>query len=267
MIEAGDGRRVEDMPQRRTTRRSTARQATKTERLDCDLDELAHRWALVTGTDIDFADAVRDYHRGKALTKAYGADARREEIRRRCAVSLANGSRTDGRYVITAMSRPDRVRSRLTSEAVRRASPALWEASRAQTVLLSISRPGEKPMVAPALVNGGVDVLIRTLRNEAALIREAKQLEADGRDRARAVMLDVAERSAWGGDRLVTTDGWAIGYGSNRVFNAALAATLAVEHGVDPAVIATDVLVRGGHWFTAREVGSAGEGSGDPYSE
>lgn len=248
-------------------RRRPGRRAPTPEPIDTDLAGLTRLIDTWVGGSTAFADAVTGYRHGRDLSTALTTDARRDELRRRCAAALANGVATDGRRVIVPQHRPDRVVRRPTSEAVRRASPALWEASRLRGVTLAITAPADRVVVPSKLVTPTAELLIRTLVNEGKAIRTAKALERDGRDRLRAVIEAVSPLGVWGGEQWVTADGWAIGWASNVRFNSAVAAALAPTHGIEVADISEDALVKGTTWYVAREVGSDAGDEGDPYSE
>lgn len=242
------------------------RKTPSAEHLDVDLAGVAARFDEWIGRPSGIAIAVPKYRTNRDRVGALEGKARKAAIRTACEKALARGSYHDGRRRIERVSRPDRTFKRLTSEAVRQAAPALWEASRAVQVRLAIKAP-QPARPLPVIRAVSTDVLISELAREHDWLTAAKAAETASREAVMAVFTEVEQATDWRGELLATTDGWTIGYTSGEMFSAKLAAQLAPQFDVDVEAIKVEVITRGSTFYRIVDLDSGDDDGGDSYAE
>ncbi|AER48979.1 hypothetical protein SEA_DONNY_67 [Mycobacterium phage Donny] len=120
---------------------------------------------------------------------------------------------------------------RLTSESVKKTDYGLWVASAVEEVRLAVKTDIE--LVAPPVGTRFFSTQAAWRAWEAAKERRrfCEQRRDAARDTLRAVFAEAAE--TWGGEALLTSDGWRLGWSSGQRFSASRCAEIAAQRGID----------------------------------
>lgn len=229
------------------------------------LAELEASTDALIGRSSGLGEHLSAYRRGRDTVAAIRAPDRSAAKQAAMMAAVSRGAVTDGRWRLVAV--PDRQYRRLTAEAVRRASPDLWEASRPVAWSLSVTAGNGWPTPRVAAIRAAtVGQLIASVRYDT----QAANTATAAADAARLALIAVYDAidaaRPWGGVPLATADGWVIGYRAVPTFNATVCRAVADARGVDVSAWLSPVTVAGGLRVVAASADDGGDSAGDAYA-
>lgn len=219
---------------------------------------LTQQTDALIGAPSGLDEHLSGYRVSRDLSVALAACERREAIERACVAALARGVDNDGRWRIQRVDVSDRSARRLTSGAVRRCQPDLWEASRVKGYRLTVSATDRPPLRLTPIRAGTVSDLIASMRLDVRRAADAQSAADDHRAALIGVYQAIESARPWGGDPMATTDGWVIGYQCIDRFSATRARELAEAQSIDVEPMMATVMISGGvRWRVVDHQGDA----------